>query len=454
MTTPDRPLISAPERLSTPIGDTGLNTHGGYITEEFLPELQGLKGLKVYRRMASNDATVGAMLLGIKSLILGADMVVQAANDTEPAQQAKEWVEGAFDDMDTAFSDVLSEALSMLEFGFAPLEITLKPRNGWRGETPSRFSDGKLGLHDLALRQQTSLIKWEIEPKSGKTVGMWQQSTWSGAVQIPRRKLALFRTSTHAGNPEGRSILRTCYRSWFYKTRFEELEAIGAERNNAGVPIIRIPSRYMDPSASAEEKAFYAEMQRVGARIRRDQQESIVVASDIDEKTQRPLIDMSLLTPGGKLVDIAGIIARYDQAMARSVLADFIFLGSGPTGSLALSSDKTSLFAQSLAHVLKRIGDALTRDVVRLLWEVNEFPAETMPKITFPDLEKPDLGQLTQAVSTLFSFGGSLDRETENIYRKAAGLPEAPEQGLRDQGAPGAMMPDEQDGGEPGEGAV
>lgn len=51
------------------IGRIGQKRYGGVFYEEFLRELQGIKGIKTYREMADNDDTVGAILFAIKMLI-------------------------------------------------------------------------------------------------------------------------------------------------------------------------------------------------------------------------------------------------------------------------------------------------------------------------------------------------------------------------------------------------
>ncbi len=51
------------------IGSSGLRRSGGYINEEFLSNLQGVKGFKVYREMHDNDPVIGAMLYAIDKVI-------------------------------------------------------------------------------------------------------------------------------------------------------------------------------------------------------------------------------------------------------------------------------------------------------------------------------------------------------------------------------------------------
>ena len=44
------------------LGSTGLTRFGGLVYEEWLAELQGVKGIRVYREMRDNDPVVGAIL--------------------------------------------------------------------------------------------------------------------------------------------------------------------------------------------------------------------------------------------------------------------------------------------------------------------------------------------------------------------------------------------------------
>jgi len=429
----------SPRSLMTTLGDTGLRAYGGFITEEYLAELTGSKGLKTFRRMATNDPTAAAMIGACKQMVQGVEWTVTAAKDSgDEGQQAKLFVEELLEDMDTPLTDVVSEAVTMFEYGFAPCEVTHKQRNG-KG---SKFTDGRFGIKEISLRAQTSLIRWEMDRETGAVLGMHQQTTWKGQQYIPREKIALFRTTANKGNPEGISILRAAYRPWYFKTKIEEIEAVGIERNNAGLPLIKIPGRYLDPSADPQEKAFATAMAALGSRIRKDQQDAIVVASDRDANNV-PLLEVSLLTTGGKTFSATEVIQRYDRAMARSILADFIFLGEGSAGSFALSSDKTALFAQVVGHYLKRIADTLNRDVLDVLWRFNGLDPKLRPSLSPGDLENRNITEIVGSLVQMGAAGATVfpDRELENHLRKMLGVPLAPEEGmgadLGDQGAPG-----------------
>ena len=48
-------------------GRAGQKRTGGIFYEEFLPELQGKKGIETYREMADNDDVVGAILFAVNT---------------------------------------------------------------------------------------------------------------------------------------------------------------------------------------------------------------------------------------------------------------------------------------------------------------------------------------------------------------------------------------------------
>ena len=135
-----------------------------------------------------------------------------------------------------------------------------------------------------------------------------------------------------------RSILRNAYRSWYFKRRIQEIEGIGIERDLAGLPVIYGPEDVdLWDENIPQNKDIVAGLERMVKNIRRDEMEGVVLPGGYK---------LELLSSGGtRQFDTNAIINRYDTRIAMTVLADFIFLGHDKTGSWALSSDKTELFA-------------------------------------------------------------------------------------------------------------
>jgi len=263
----------------------------------------------------------------------------------------------------------------------------------------------------------------------GTIDGLWQQP-WSGPmVFIPIEKMLLFRTTENRANPEGRSILRTAYRSWHYKKRMETIEAIGVERDLAGFPVGLIPGEYMSRTADAEQKAVFQHWSTLVSSIKRDAREGIVIPSDRDASGQ-PLFELKLLASGGsRSIDTTKIIDRYGRAIATAVLADFIFLGQNAVGSFALSSDKTALFATAIGAFMGSIADVFNRHLIPRLMYVNGWDMELAPKLVPEDIETPDISQIADFISKLSGAGAMFfpDVELENRLRQMGGLPPVPE---------------------------
>lgn len=57
------------ENVTSEFGVTGLKQRGGVLAEEFLPELRGLTGRKIFAEMRDNDPTIGALLNAIELML-------------------------------------------------------------------------------------------------------------------------------------------------------------------------------------------------------------------------------------------------------------------------------------------------------------------------------------------------------------------------------------------------
>lgn len=410
-------------------GLSGLNRSAqGTVEEEFLPNLQGRKAIEAYREMSSNDPTVGGTLFAIDSLLRGVDWT--AEGDDETSEEDVEFLEQCKDDMSHSFGDFISEALTMLPYGFSFAEIVYKQRQGPQDDSGkvagSRYSDGKIGWRKFAFRSQDSLDHWEFDDQGGVQSFVQKAPPDFTEVTLPLAKGLLFRTTSAKGNPEGKSILRNAYRPWYYKKRIEEIEATGIERDLAGLPIAYVDPAILRSDASQDEKAIYNAIDKILRNIKRDKEEGIMWPTIRDESGNM-VYDLKLLSSGGsRQFDTSAIINRYDQRITMTVLADFILLGHEKVGSFALSSDKTDLFAVALGAFLDVIEDVLNRYAIPRLFALNGLDLEHLPRLVHGDIESQDLAAVATYVGALVSAGVPLfpDDQLEGHLRKIGGLPE------------------------------
>jgi len=430
----------APRRAFNELGRTGLKAFSGVLYEEFLPELRGQRAVKTYTEMKENNAVVAAMLFAVESLLRSVDWTVVPDSEDEADIAAAEFLDENMHDMSHTWPDFVSEVLSMLPYGFSYFEQVYKVRVGPNEKTPrnrSAYTDRKIGWRKFAIRSQESMTKWEFDDKGGVT-GMYQRPVgpyglygWGtyDEIFIPIEKALLFRTTSSKGNPEGRSILRSAYRSYYFATRLSEIESIGAERDLAGMPIAYVPLEIISDGRTEEQEATYNAIKDLVQKTKRDQQEGIIFPLVYDENGNE-LYKFELMSAGSKRqVEIGSVIQRYTQQIAMTVLADFILLGHENVGSFALSSDKTELFAVALGAWLDSIEETINRYAVPRLFELNPSLSATsseLPKIKHGDLEKPDLGELASYVQSLANAGMPIfpDLKTEEMLRHVADLPE------------------------------
>ena len=413
------------------LGSTGLRRTGGYIDEEFLPQLRGRKAVQIFREMEQNDPIIGALLFAIDRLLRQVEWRVEAASESAEDKEAAEFVEQCMADMSHTWDDLISEILTMLPYGWALTEIVYKRRVGpWEKDPAkrSRFTDGKIGWRKIPLRGQETLLRW-IFDVDGSLKGMVQMSPpHYKAVVLPIEKCLLFRPNSVKNNPEGRSILRNAYRPWFMKKRLEEIEAIGAERDLAGMPVGRVPADYLNASAGSAQAKMVEAFKKMVRSVRRDEQEGIVLPTAFDQDTKQPLFDFELLSSGGsRQFDTSGIIQRYEQRMLMTVLADFILVGHQANGgSYALHTDKSGLFRTAINSLAHAVADVFNRNAIPRLFSANGWKPNELPKIVPNDVDPPDLTQLGAFMGQMAQAGVVWfpDAELEKFIRDAARLPQ------------------------------
>ena len=105
------------------VGSSGLRAFSGWVREEFLPELVGRQGARVYREMYDNNATIGGIIMSIMATMRKVDWRVMPPEDGPENEENIDFVESLRSDMGQSWEDHVIETLSMLMYGFAPCEI-------------------------------------------------------------------------------------------------------------------------------------------------------------------------------------------------------------------------------------------------------------------------------------------------------------------------------------------
>ena len=437
----DDPILmkAGPTAGFAELGVTGLKRYGNWISEEWLPELQGQRALRAYREMRDNEPVVGGVMFAIEQLIRGATWREKPFDSSRKAEAQSDFLGECRQDLNVSWPELITEILSMLTYGWSYHEIVYKRRSGLNRNPSrsSRYNDNKIGWRKIAIRSQDSFNGWEFGDDGGVN-GMHQLAAPDyRSTFIPIEKALLFTASNVKGSPEGRSVLRNAYTPYWTKRRIQDFESIGIERDLAGLPMVSVPPEILRANATPEEKALLTKMMTLVRNVRRDVQEGIVFPLEYDGNGN-PRFKFELLSSGGnRQFDTGAVIGRYDQRIAMTVLADFVLLGTQNVGSWAMHADKTNLFGVAIESWLDSIAAVFNRHAVPRLGELNGWDMEKLPTLEHGEVQEVDLTAVAEYVSKLSAAGMPLfpDEDLEARLRELGGLPPKSEEALAAQAA-------------------
>lgn len=398
------------------LGESGLTRYGGYVYEEFLPQLRWPLAGKVYKEMADNDPVVGAILYLAEMLIRNVEWTTEPCSENPEDKEAAEFIKTCMEDMDTSWADTVSEIISMLTYGFSFHEVIYKIRRGpdeTNSKYRSKYSDGRIGWKRMPIRSQATLWEWVFADDGDIKAFVQQSNQGNREIIIPLSKGLLFRTRVSRDNPEGKSLLRNAYRPWYFKKRIEEIEGIGIERDLAGLPVLQAPEG-LDLWSTEDPKMpmLRANAEKLIQSIRRDAEEGVLLPYGWELKL--------LSTGSARQFDTNAIINRYDNRIAITMLSDLILIGSDNTGSFAMAESKQSILSTALEAQLSNIAGVFNKYAVDPLLRMNGLNGSA--KIVPGEIEAPSIKEIALLLRAM-DLNISNDMELMNYLRKISSLP-------------------------------
>lgn len=392
-----------------PLSHKELGVDGGYDyrygsrLDDLIPALRGHHGIRKYREMRDNDPVIGAILASIEMLSRGAKWKFAASSRSKAAREGAAFAQSIFDDMELTFDDFLTDAMSMLPYGFSLFEIVL-----------NRTKSGGVGIAKLAPRPQWTIESFTYPTTNSGTIDGVVQQTTRGTIKIPASRLLHLRATSSNNDPYGRSILRNAYRSYVYVTHITEYEAIAIERELNGLPVGRIPADYMKSDASPEKILFFNKMKEILRDVKKNEQGYVIIPSDVyEDEDGKPsavrMVDFELLaSKGTRDIDTGKTVVRHQQDIARTVMADFLMLGQNDRGSFAMSKSKSDIFVKAMRSFLNAICAPINKQLLPMLWELNGLPENTRPTLVYENLAAVDLAELGLFIKNISAAGADL----------------------------------------------
>jgi hypothetical protein len=403
-------------------GAVGTANFAGFIRDlgEYNPILEGRSGFLIYEKMRRSDADVRAALLACKLPIRAADyQIVPGLKENEEgfglakkiAEEVRENLLGGLESPTSTgcwvtqnFETVKENALLCLDFGCAAHEDL------WH------IDGDKVRLRKLAPRLPYTFYRYHVDD-DGESLLYLEQYGYRGNnfvnVLVPAEKIAYFVNDMEGAYFYGRSVLRAAYQHWYMKSQIYRIDAISIERNGLGVPTIK-----QGPNVSAED---------------RKSAENWVKMLAAHESTGLSLPngwEFVLTGITGRVRDPQASIQHHSEMIMRSVLANFLALGSTQTGSRALGNSMRDFFYLSLEAVSRKIDETISNTSIRRLVNYNYTP-QPGKKLPYPRLVTSNIIvinplELLEVAKDVGKFDVDLlqpDNDTENWIRKKCGMP-------------------------------
>lgn len=421
-----------------PVAVRGYERAGGLVLDEFLPPLRTYRGKLTIRQMTDNCPTIGAVLFAINNIFRSVEWTVDLPEELigdEAAEEQRDYLEhtlftdiGDPNDMDTwsSWDDFIQNALTMLPWGHAEINPVFKKRD-----------DGRVGISEFILIAQESLYQWDIVEPSGNVKGLWQQHPYGGPMlYVPRENYLHFKASPFKGSPEGRSILRTSYKPWRRRENLQTTEAILAERGT-GFPVVTCDSQILEDSkgtgpAAEAAKQTIKMLEKIPKNVKINSQSGMVLYTNnyknqdgTDTGNARVKFEFA---PVGTTnpIDIRMAIRDYDMSIARATLSQFLFNGSGETGSRAMDESQQGMFLRAINGWLETLSGVINRQLIAKMWKLNGMEdAEFMPYVSYTSLDKADLAEIGSFIRELSAAGAPIfpNEEITEYLLNLAGLP-------------------------------
>jgi phage gp29-like protein len=400
--------------------DPGVVTWGTLLAwvAEKNPDMQWPSSLDVFDRMRREDPQVKSVVRAVTLPIMRTDWVLDGAGCRPEVvehvardlgigikgqpYEAPPRRKGRF-----SFNEFLRLALLELVYGHSVFE-----------QVYELDSFGRAHLRKLAWRPPRTISDFEIA-RDGGLVAIKQHGTaGSRDIRIPVDRLVVFVNEREGANWVGESLLRAAYKMFVLKDRVLRIQALTAERNGLGLPVVTA-GELPEGVEFDEAVAWLDDQIKRGEEIAKDARAGDAAGVSLPHGG-----DLKFVGVTGKLPDTDQAIRYYDEQIARAVLANFLNLGGNNSkGSYALSDVLGSFFTDSLNTVAEHIADVVNQHVIEDLVDVNWGPEEPAPRLVPAPIGERQ--QVTaEVIKALIESGALLvDEPLRAFVRDRWGLP-------------------------------
>ena len=389
------------QRLTKDVGATGLVETWGYIKDDFLKEWTGQQKIKSIDEMLRNSSAVGANRYLMEQMLRGVTWYINSEEGEDDPRV--ELLNDALNNMTHSFDDHIVDVVLMPFYGFSVFTITYE------------FVGGRTYWRKFKMLGHDTIQQWLIAEDGG--IEGLQQWPHLWPAPIPIERMLLYRFRKPLNNPEGESILRPAWTSWYYVKNLQNIEAISLERMGAGLPVITPPEGADMGGADGDN----AEL--VVRNIRQDQQAGVVLPPPNGEGDHNKWHLELLSAAGTSMSDFDNVISRYEKRILMTTLSQFLMLGQDNVGALATFEGGDDLFTRSINSLADNIAATFTQYAIPRLLKLNGIDDANGIKLEHTPADSVDpesIAAFLQQAGTFVTW----TPEDEIMLRDLLGLPE------------------------------
>jgi hypothetical protein len=316
-----------------------------------------------------------------------------------------------FEDMSTTFNSFVLNSVTMAEYGFALSEIVLKKRNGKTDNamTSSLYDDGLFGIAKLAPRWQNSITKWDID-NNGNIENVYQKGDFANDIKIPYKKVLHFVMNGYNGNPEGESVLRGTFSSYYNKKNIERIQRETFERGFSGILDIQVPPRYLSKKIlSNEALEVRKNLEAFMKNVKQGKEAGII------RPFSKDFVIELIQGKTGTGLDPDKMIDRYNTEIVLCLLSDSFMGKSKVYQGASGEQTKTKLYKSFIGIILDEIKEQVNKKLIPMLFEVNNLDAELMPYLDYGNLDDLDLQAVSWFIQSVAKTAGPLITPTYEL---------------------------------------
>lgn len=402
--------------VETEIGNSGisLKSVSGKVEEDLSKLWKGKNKKDFISEMKTNDSYVNSWINAKNAIALKPDWIIEPSDlENDKSKEYAELIKNMlFKDMATSFNSFILNSATMAEYGFALCEIVFKKRLGKTDNpmTSSMYNDGLFGIAKLSPRWQNSIKEWDID-NNGNINKVYQKGDNDFTpIGIPYNKVLHFVMNGYNGNPEGESVLRGTFMSYYYKKNIERIQRETFERGFSGILDIQVPARYMsNRNTTPEAIEIRNRLESFMKNVKQGKEAGII--RPFSKDFQIELIQGKT----GTGLDPDRMIERYNTEIVMCLLSDSFMGQSKVYQSKDGSGAKTKLYKSFIGIILDEIKEQVNKKLIPMIFEINNLDTELMPKLEYGNLDDLDLQAMSWFIQSVAKNSGPLITPTYEL---------------------------------------